>query len=255
MVSLPGLFVLISRKIRLSALLLAEPLPELLSCGGVSALAVEEIDPAPVALMAVNGADAVAVEHIHGLLRSLFPCAQVDRCPGQCGDLFGQQRDADPDAAFLSELETKLEAVADDVNGDGKVKVNVKSIWLSLNFEVQDASVRQLMQSSEDKLNSDFYLCESTLFIVDDPAAMEQRYGCFRLLDGTDPQEGDRVSTADFAGPKKCRTRSGASAVNVKSPVPAGTKIWSVFVMFRERPCADRTPLPSSTYRPLNESP
>ena len=177
MVSLPGLFVLISRKIRLSALLLAEPLPELLSCGGVSALAVEEIDPAPVALMAVNGADAVAVEHIHGLLRSLFPCAQVDRCPGQCGDLFGQQRDADIGAAFLSELETKLEAVADDVNGDGKVKVNVKSIWLSLNFEVQDASVRQLMQSSEDKLNSDFYLCESTLFIVDDPAAMEQRYG------------------------------------------------------------------------------
>ena len=34
----------------------------------------------------------------------------------------------DPDAAFLSELETRLEAVATDVNGDGKIKVNVKSI-------------------------------------------------------------------------------------------------------------------------------
>lgn len=57
---------------------------------------------------------------------------------------------ADPDAAFLSELETKLEAAADDVNGDGKVKVNVKSIWLALDFETQDVSLRQLMESSEE---------------------------------------------------------------------------------------------------------
>lgn len=105
----------------------------------------------------------------------------------------------DPDAAFLSEVETKLEAAADDVNGDGKVKVNVKSIWLALDYDGQDSSLRKLMESSEDKLNSDFYLCESMIFIVDDPAAMEQRYGCFRLLDGTDPQEGDSLSVSDFA--------------------------------------------------------
>lgn len=79
----------------------------------------------------------------------------------------------DPDATFLSELKTKLEAVADDVNGDGKVKVNVKSIWLTLDYDGQDTSLRKLMESSEDKLNSDFYLAESTIFIVDDPAAME----------------------------------------------------------------------------------
>ena len=88
----------------------------------------------------------------------------------------------DPDAAFLSEVETKLEAAADDVNGDGKVKVNVKSIWLALDYDGQDSSLRKLMESSED-----------------DPAAMEQRYGCFRLLDGTDPQEGDSLSVSDFA--------------------------------------------------------
>ena len=91
----------------------------------------------------------------------------------------------DPDTAFLSQLETQLEALAGDVNGDGKVKVTVKGIWLALDFETQDAALQQLMQSSEDKLNSDFYLCESTLFIVDDPTAMEQRYGCFQTLDGT----------------------------------------------------------------------
>ena len=92
-----------------------------------------------------------------------------------------------------------IAAAVDDVNGDGKVKVNVKSIWLALDYDGQDSSLRKLMESSEDKLNSDFYLCESMIFIVDDPAAMEQRYGCFRLLDGTDPQEGDSLSVSDFA--------------------------------------------------------
>ena len=36
---------------------------------------------------------------------------------------------------------------------------------------------------------------------MDDPAAMEQRYGCFQTLDGTDPEEGDVLSVADFALP------------------------------------------------------
>ena len=107
----------------------------------------------------------------------------------------------DPDTAFLSQLETQLEALVGDVNGDGKVKVTVKGIWLALDFETQDAALQRLMQSSEDKLNSDFYLCESTLFIVDDPTAMEQRYGCFQTLDGTDPEDGDVLSVADFALP------------------------------------------------------
>lgn len=107
----------------------------------------------------------------------------------------------DPDTAFLAEVEERLEALADDVNGDGKVKVNVKGIWLAVDYYEGDASLQKLMQSSEDKLNSDFYLCESTIFLVDDPAAMEQKYGCFQKLDGTDPQEGDTVAVSDFAVP------------------------------------------------------
>ena len=34
----------------------------------------------------------------------------------------------DPDTAFLSQLETQLEGLAEDVNGDGKVKVTVKGM-------------------------------------------------------------------------------------------------------------------------------
>lgn len=115
----------------------------------------------------------------------------------------------DPDAAFLSELEERLESVAEDVNGDGKIKVEVKGIWLALDYDGGDVSLRKLMESSEDKLNSDFYLGESTVFIVDDPAAMEQKYGCFRLLDGTDPAEGDSVRIEDFAIPLEDTVLSG----------------------------------------------
>ena len=79
-------------------------------------------------------------------------------------------------------------------------------------FETQDASLRQLMETSEKKINSDFYLCESTIFIVDDPAAMEQRYGCFRLLDSTDPQEGDRLNIADFAVPLEDTALAGTQS-------------------------------------------
>lgn len=120
----------------------------------------------------------------------------------------------DPDAVFLSDLKTTLESVADDVNGDGKVTVRVKSIWLSLDFEHQDISTRQLMESSEDKLNSDFYLCESLLFLVDDPAALQQRYGCFRNKDGTDPQDGDIVNIDDFAVPLEETALSGVQDPN-----------------------------------------
>ena len=117
----------------------------------------------------------------------------------------------DPDAAFLTELEERLESLGEDVNGDGKVKVNVKGIWLAVDYYEGDVSIQKLMQSSEDKLNSDFYLCESTIFIVDDPAGMEQKYGCFQRLDGTDPQEGDTVAVSDFAVLLEDTALAGAS--------------------------------------------
>lgn len=47
----------------------------------------------------------------------------------------------DPDTAFLAEVETQLEALAADVNGDGKVKVNVKGIWLAVDYYEGDVSL------------------------------------------------------------------------------------------------------------------
>ena len=87
-----------------------------------------------------------------------------------------------------------------------------KGIWLAVDYYEGDVSLQKLMQSSEDKLNSDFYLAESTIFLVDDPAAMEQKYGCFQKLDGTDPAEGDTLSVTDFAVPLADTALAGAAA-------------------------------------------
>ena len=41
----------------------------------------------------------------------------------------------------------------------------------------------------------------SDVSAIDDPAALEQRYGCFQTLDGTDPEEGDVLTVSDFTLP------------------------------------------------------
>ena len=45
----------------------------------------------------------------------------------------------EPDEAFLSALETKLESLSEDVNGDGKIKVEVKGVWLDLRLNDNEA--------------------------------------------------------------------------------------------------------------------
>lgn len=101
----------------------------------------------------------------------------------------------------LDSLAGKLTTLAQDENGDGQVKVEVKNIWLDLRTETQDSAQRQLRESNLEKLNADFYLCQSAVFLVDDPQALEQMYGCFRLLDGSDPKAGQMVRVKDFALP------------------------------------------------------
>ena len=45
----------------------------------------------------------------------------------------------EPDEAFLSALETKLESLSEDINGDGKIKVEVKGVWLDLRLNDNEA--------------------------------------------------------------------------------------------------------------------
>lgn len=45
----------------------------------------------------------------------------------------------EPDEAFLNALETKLESLSEDVNGDGKIKIEVKGVWLDLRLNDNEA--------------------------------------------------------------------------------------------------------------------
>ena len=105
----------------------------------------------------------------------------------------------DPAPELLEQVQAQLEAVGSDENGDGKITVEVNGIWLDLSAMQEGGDFARLMESSQEKLNATFYLGESTLFLVDDPAGLEQMYGCFCHLDGTDPQEGEAVRVEDFA--------------------------------------------------------
>lgn len=105
----------------------------------------------------------------------------------------------DPAPELLEQVQAQLEAVGSDENGDGRITVEVNSIWLDLSAMQEGGDFARLMESSQEKLNAAFYLGESTLFLVDDPAGLEQMYGCFCHLDGTDPQEGEAVRVEDFA--------------------------------------------------------
>ena len=96
----------------------------------------------------------------------------------------------DPAPELLEQVQAQLEAVGSDENGDGKITVEVNGIWLDLSAMQEGGDFARLMESSQEKLNAAFYLGESTLFLVDDPAGLEQMYGCFRYLDGGDPQPG-----------------------------------------------------------------
>lgn len=104
-----------------------------------------------------------------------------------------------PEQTLLDEVEARLEELASDENGDGRVTVEARGIWLDLAAFQEGGDLARLMESSQERLNAEFYLCESMIFLVDDPAGLEEQYGCFRRLDGTDPRPEETLRVEEFA--------------------------------------------------------
>ena len=150
-----------------------------------------------------------------------------------------------PDEALLDELRARLEAVSADENGDGKISVEVRGVWLDLAAMREGGDLARLMESSEERLNADFYLGESMVFLVDDPAGLEQLYDCFRRLDGTDPAVGDAVRVEDFALPAEDSLLAGlpppaegawylarriAGGAEESPNLPRGDRLWAALL-------------------------
>lgn len=82
-------------------------------------------------------------------------------------------------------LEEALASLGEDLNGDGKVLVELRQY-----VSGSDADAATLM-AAEVSLIADVSEQESFLFLLEDPAAFQERYHTLCRLDGSLPEEGD----------------------------------------------------------------
>lgn len=86
-------------------------------------------------------------------------------------------------------LQRALEAVCPDYDGDGQVHVAVNAIQIDYTSTDLDDAAIQVMTTSVDKLNADFYTRQSGLFLLDDPENFQANHQALTYLDGSTPPE------------------------------------------------------------------
>ena len=77
-------------------------------------------------------------------------------------------------AEELTALQTALERVAGDYNGDGEVHVAVNAIRIDYTAQNVNGEALKVLEANIDKLNFDFYTCQSGLLLLDDPEHFQQ---------------------------------------------------------------------------------
>lgn len=92
--------------------------------------------------------------------------------------------------AEIASMQTALEAVCPDLDGDGQVHVAVNAIQIDYTSTRMDDAAIQVMTTNVDKLNSDFYTRQSGIFLLDDPENFQKAHGALAYLDGSTPPEG-----------------------------------------------------------------
>ena len=92
--------------------------------------------------------------------------------------------------AEIASMQTALEAVCPDLDGDGEVHVAVNAIQIDYTSTRMDDAAIQVMTTNVDKLNSDFYTRQSGIFLLDDPENFQKAHGALAYLDGSAPPEG-----------------------------------------------------------------
>lgn len=89
----------------------------------------------------------------------------------------------------VASLQRALEAACPDFDGDGRVRVAVNAIQIDYTSTDMDDAAIQVMTTSVDKLNSDFYTRQSGIFLLDDPEHFRQNHQALTYLDGSTPPE------------------------------------------------------------------
>ena len=94
------------------------------------------------------------------------------------------------DSQDLAALQTALEQIAPDANGDGEVHVDVYTIQIDYTSEDLSPEALRVMEANVDKLNFDFYTRRSGIFLLDDPENFQRNHQALACLDGSTPPEG-----------------------------------------------------------------
>lgn len=86
-------------------------------------------------------------------------------------------------------LETELAGLGRDVNGDGRVLVELRQYAMNRGGDIETALYYNY--ASEVVLIADITAAESYFFIVEDPLGVQTAYQIFAGADGTPPRDGD----------------------------------------------------------------
>lgn len=91
-------------------------------------------------------------------------------------------------------LETGLASLGSDVNGDGRVSVELRQYTVGYSGDVETAMYYNY--AADVVLAADLSQGESYFFLVEDPAGIQEAYQIFAQPDGSPPPDGD-VSVED----------------------------------------------------------
>lgn len=91
----------------------------------------------------------------------------------------------DQDAA--ARLQTALEGLCEDSNGDGQVLVTLEQYIVSFNGTVSDANTQMADMA---RLSADLRAADGpAIFLLDDPAGLQRSIGALQYLNGAQPPE------------------------------------------------------------------
>lgn len=91
----------------------------------------------------------------------------------------------DQDAA--ARLQTALEGICEDSNGDGQVLVALEQYIISFNGTVTDANAQMAGMA---RLSADLRAADGpAIFLLDDPAGLQRSIGALQYLDGAQPPD------------------------------------------------------------------
>lgn len=86
---------------------------------------------------------------------------------------------------FDQAIEDGFAAMGEDLNGDGKVSVELTQYITTGGFDAEVAAATEVL------IMGDVLECDSFFFLLDDPAEFQRKYHCLSMTDGSLPDDGD----------------------------------------------------------------